>query len=233
MAMADFDIDQLYSAYTADPSPDNLSKVVKALEPTIQFNLGFMGADKDPFVRAKAMSYAADAVKKFSPTGGAGLPTYLSSQLRQLTRTVRQSRSPVRIPERIQIEAMKLNHSRKEFFDEHGREPDTIELADYTGVPIKRIEKIRKYQVAIPTEEAMGEVEHEGPDFQREALEYVYNGSDHLDRRVLEMKMGYAGHPVMTPQQIGVALNLSPTQLSRRSARLAMRINRITDSLTK
>ncbi len=231
--MADLDIDQLYSAYSTDPSPDNLSKVVRALEPTINYNLGSMGADRDPFVRAKAMSYAADAVKKFSPTGGAGLPTFLSSQLRQLTRTVRQSRSPVRIPERIQIEAMKLNHARKSFFDEHNREPDTLELADFTGVPVKRIEKIRKYQVAVPSEEAMGETEQEGPDFQREALEYVYHDSDHVDRRVMELKMGYAGHPVMQPKDIGVALGLTPTQLSRRSARLAMRINNIVNSLTK
>ena len=229
--MEDLDIDQAYAAYQADPNPDNLTRVVKGLRPTIDFGLAQHGAAQDPLLRAKAMSFAVDAVQKFRPDMGASLPTFLSSQLRQLSRAARLSRSPVKIPERIQLESMKLNHARKSFFDEHGREPDTLELADFTGTPVKRIEKIRKYQVAVPAEEAMGEQPDTGPDYGKEALEYVYNDSDHLDRRVLEMKMGYAGHPMMAPQQIAVALSLSPTQLSRRSARLAMRINSITNTL--
>ena len=229
--MEDLDIDQAYAAYQADPNPDNLTRVVKGLRPTIDYGLAQYNAAQDPLLRAKAMSFAVDAVQKFNPTMGASLPTFLSSQLRQLSRAARQSRSPVKIPERLQIEAMKLNHARKAFFDEHGREPDTLELADYTGTPVKRIEKVRRYQVAVPSEEAMGEQPDTEPDFDREALEYVYHDSDHLDRRVLEMKMGYAGHPVMEPKAIATALNLSPTQLSRRSARLAMRINSIANTL--
>jgi len=229
--MEAFDIDQAYAAYQADPSPDNLTQVVKGLRPTIDYGLAQHGAAQDPLLRAKAMSFAVDAVQKFNPTMGASLPTFLSSQLRQLSRAARQSRSPVRIPERMSIEAMKLNHARKAYFDEHGREPDTLELADFTGTPIKRIEKIRQYQVAVPSESAMGEQPDSAPDFDREALEYVYHDSDHLDRRVMEMKMGYAGHPVAEPKAIAVALNLSPTQLSRRSARLAMRIKSIADTL--
>lgn len=232
MAMADLDINQIYDEYTKAPSPDSLTKVVKALRPTIDFNLAQQNSANDPLVRAHAMSFAADAVTKYDPKFGASLPTFLSSQLRQLSRTARQSRNPVRIPERIQLEAMKLNHARRRFFDEHDREPDTLELADFTGMPVKRIEKVRKYQVAIPSEEAMGEQEHEGPDYSKDAMEYVYNSSDHIDRRVMEMKMGYAGHPVMEPSAVAMALGLTPTQLSRRSARLAIRMNKIIDTLS-
>ena len=205
--------------------------VLRSLRPTIDFNLAQYNAGNDPLVRAKAMSYAADAVKKFDPSMGVKLTTHLSAQLRQLSRVVRQSRSPVRIPERMQLEAMNLNHARTRFFDEHGREPDTLELADFTGTPVKRIEKIRKYQVAIPSEAAMGEQAHAEPDYDSEALDYVFHDSDHVDRRILEMKLGYAGHPVMTPKAIATALRLSPTQLSRRSARLALRINSIAQTL--
>lgn len=225
------DFDQSYAAYQADPTQENLSRVVKGLRPTIDFNLAQQNASSDPLIRAKAMSFAVDAVQKYDPTRGASLPTFLSSQLRQLSRVARQSRSPVKIPERIQLEAMKLNHARKAFFDDHGREPDTLELADTVGMPVKRIEKIRRYQVAVPSEETMGDTEAAGPDYEREALDYVYHDSDHLDRRIMELKMGFAGHPVLPPKDIAVALNLSPTQLSRRSARLALRINNITRAL--
>ena len=69
------------------------------------------------------------------------------------------------------------------------------------------------------------------PDFDLEALEYVFHDSDHVDRRILEMKLGYAGHPTLPPKAIAAALKLSPTQLSRRSARLSMRINNIASAL--
>ena len=225
------DIDQHYTAYKIDPTPENLTRVVDTLKPTIEYHLGQHNALQDPLIRAKAVSYAADAVQKYDPKFGASLPTFLSSQLRQLSRAVRQARSPVRIPERIQLDSMKLNQATQSFKDEFNREPDTLELADYTGVPMKRIEKIRKYQVAIPSEEAMGSQEAEGPDFGKEALEYVYHDSDHTDRRILEMKLGYAGHPVFVPKDIAVKMNLTPTQLSRRSARLASRINSIEQTL--
>ena len=225
--MAYADLDQHYAAYKSDPTPDNLHNVVKALKPTIDYHLGQQNSLQDPLIRAKAVSYAADAVRKYDPKFGASLPTFLSSQLRQLSRAVRQSRSPVRIPERVQIESMKLNQAKQSFFDEFNREPDTLELADYTGVPVKRIEKIRTYQIAMPSEEGMGSQEISAPDFSKEALEYVYHDADHTDRRILDMKLGYAGHPVSPAKDVAVALNLSPTQLSRRSARLSKRIHDI------
>ena len=227
------DIDKLYGDYQATPSPENLTKVVTSLKPTIDYHLAQHRSATDPLVRAKAMSFAVDAVKKYDPTRGASLPTFLSSQLRQLSRTVRQSRNPVRIPERIQIDSMKLNQAKTAFADEFGREPDTLELADYTSIPVKRIEKIHKYQWTMPGQSELGEQEYEGPDYGKEALEYVFHDSDHTDRRILEMKLGYGGHPPMAPKDIAVKLNLSPTQLSRRSMRLAQRINKIEGMLNK
>ena len=230
-ADTDLDIDQAYSAWHTEPSQANLSRVVKKLRPTIDYSLAQYNSAGDPLMRAKAMSYTADTVVKFDPGQGASLPTFLASRLRQLSRVARQSRSPVRIPDRIHVEAMQLNHARRRFFDEHDREPDTLELADFAGVPVKRIATIRRNQVPIPAEGAMGEIEHQGPAYEEEALDYVFHDADHTDRRILEMKMGYAGHPVLSPRETALALNLSPTQLSRRSARLALRINRIRSTL--
>lgn len=232
--MPALDLDTEYAKYKSEPSPENLTSVVTALQPTIDYHLGQQNSLRDPLIRAKAVGYAADAVRKYDPKFGASLPTFLSSQLRQLNRAVRQTRSPVHVPERIQIDAFKLHQARQEFFDEFNREPDTLELADYTSVPVKRIEKIRRYtQTAMPSESEIGDQEISAPDFAKEALEYVYHDADHTDRRVLEMKLGYAGHPVVAPKDIAVALNLTPTQLSRRSARLAKRINDIEQTLSK
>jgi hypothetical protein len=227
------EIEQAYSTYKAEPSPDNLTAVVTKLKPTIGYALAQHGAADDPLVHSKALLYAADAVESYDPKYGASLPTHVSHSLRQLSRAVRQSRAPVRIPERVQLDAFKLHQATQEFIDERGREPDTWELADYAQLPVKRIEKIRTFQMAIPSEEATGDIEKHVPDMDHEALDYIMHDADHTDRRILEMKTGYGGHPVLSPKEIAVALNLTPTQLTRRSMRLTKRINDIRASLEK
>lgn len=231
--MADLEIAPLYDAYKVDPRPEKLHAVVSALQPTINYALGQVNAFGDPLVSSKATLYAAEAVEKYDPKFGASLPTFVTSHLRQLSRTARQSRSPVRIPERIQLDSFKMSQARTRYADENGREPDMLELADYTGVPMKRLEKINRYQFSIPSEAQVGDTEQEGPDYDREAMEYVYHDADHTDRRILEMKTGFGGHPVMAPKDIAFQLRLTPTQLTRRSIRLTNRINKLRDSLTQ
>ena len=121
---------------------------------------------------------------------------------------------------------------QKKFEEQHNREPDTLELADMSGLPAHRIEKIRKFARAVPSEAGMMDsTEQNATDFQSEALDYVYHDADHLDRRILEMKTGYGGHAVMSPADIGAKLGLTPSQLSRRSAKLTHRINSIQSDL--
>lgn len=227
------DIEGLYSNWKLTPTPENMKLVVRALQPTMNYALAQHGAADDPLVRSKAALFTADAVEKYDPKFGASLPTHVSSQLQQLSRSVRQSRAPVHIPERVTLDAYKLYQATQEFLDKHGREPDTIELADYTHLPVRRIEKIRKFDVARPSEEQMGEAAQSLPDMDHEAIEYIMHNADHTDRRILEMKTGFGGHPVMAPKDIAVALHLSPTQLTRRSIRLTKRINDIRASLEK
>lgn len=231
--MADPDIHTVYAAYKAQPTPDTLHAVVKHLEPTIRYSLGAVGAGNDPLVHGKAALFAANAVEQYDPTAGASLPTFVASHLRQLSRTARQSRAPVKIPDRVQLDAFKLKQSRDKFSDEHGREPDMGELADYTGMPIKRLEKINRYQFSIPSESQVGDLEQEGPDFDRESLEYIYHDSDHTDRRILELRTGFGGSTPLEPKDIALKLNLTPTQLARRSMRLTSRINDLRSSLEK
>ena len=225
-------VDDLYAAYKHRPSQDNLSAVVKALGPTVNYALGAVGAQGDPLVKSKALVYAAQAVQKYDPVHGASLPTYVSSNLRQLSRTARQSKSIVKMPERIQLDAYHLSESAKKFQDLHGREPDSLELADLSGMPLRRIEKVRKYARSLPSEASMPEgAEQNATDFTQEAMDYAYHDADHLDRRILEMKTGYAGHPILSAPEIGAKLGLTPSQLSRRSAKLTYRINELQNAL--
>jgi hypothetical protein len=73
----------------------------------------------------------------------------------------------------------------------------------------------------------------EQTDYSDEALHYVYQQADKTDRDIIEMKTGYGGkYQPMVPKQIAQVLNLTPVQLARRSARLAMRVNEARENLT-
>ena len=223
-----------YAAYQANPNLDTLNTTVKALQPTINYALASSNASDDPFVQAKAQVYAARAVRKYNPehTGGASLATHVASQLKQVTRVARQSKSPVQLPERAQLDAYKMFQARRRFEDENGREPDVVELADYTGMPVKRIEKVTKMAWSMPSESAFGgDLEQGSMDMSPDALEYIHHDSDHTDRQILELKTGYGGGPQMSPQDICAKLKLTPSQLSRRSMRLAKRIQEIQSAL--
>ena len=235
--------DGLYEQYRDDLNQKNVSEIVGSLKPTIDYTLNSLGAGNDNLIRTKAKTVTARAIKKYDPEHGTSLPTYVSSQLKQLTRDVRQQRNPLNIPERKLIEAAQLHRAEQEFFDIHDREPDVLELAEATGIPVKKIHKIRAATSTNAVTEGqffagaedgdVGEFAGETPDYLGEALEYVYVDSDYRDRKILEHTSGYGGATILTPGEIALKLNISESQVSRRLARLALKIQELEEGLNK
>ena len=221
-----------FEAYQKDPNPANLNAVVDSLKPTIGHALSSVGGQDDPALKIHARTMAANAVKKYRPDSGASLATWTSSQLQQLRRLRREVQSPVHVPERAQLDAMKLHRAEQAFHDDHNRVPTVGELADYTSMPVSRIEKVRRSFRRTPTEESVGSSGNaQVADYAPEAMGYVYHDSDHVDRRIIELKTGYGGETQMAPQDIGVLLKLTPSQLSRRSARISLRMQELEEAL--
>lgn len=227
-------IDEVYAQYKLDPSPQNLSSVVSSLKPTVEYQLASLGSSTDPVMKNKALTYTAKAVKQFDPEISS-LPTYVSSQLRRLSRDRRSVLSPAKVPERIQLEAYSLHKKEQEFIDKEGREPDLGELADFSGVDIKKINTLQSAMRPVVTEETFGDFsENSRPDYLAEATDYVYNDADHIDRKIIEYKTGYGKKAVANPMKaidIAAKLNISPSQISRRSLRLSKKINELKDAL--
>jgi DNA-directed RNA polymerase specialized sigma subunit len=226
-------LDSAYAAYLSDPSPDRLNDVVNHLSPVINYSLSSINANTDNLIKNKAKIFAADAVKKFNPAAGAALPTWVGGQLMQLKRFKREVNQPVKVPERVQLDAYTLSRAEKEFYDQHNREPDVEELSDFSKMPRKRIEKIRRSFRAMPSQGAMGEgFTQTETDFGTEALDYTYKDADKIDRKIIEMKMGYGGrYEPMQPNKISALLGLTPSQLTRRSIKLSLKIQEIEKNL--
>ena len=226
-------LDTAYNSYLSDPTPDNLFNVVEQLNPVINYSLSTINATTDNLIKNKAKIFAADAIKKFNPTSGASLPTWVSGQLMQLKRFKRDVNQPIKVPERTQLDAYTLARAEQEFIDKNNREPDVEELADYAKIPRKRIEKIRRTFRAMPSQGAIGEgFTQSETDFGTEALDYVYKDADKMDRKIIEMKLGYGGrYEPMAPNKISTMLGLTPSQLTRRSIKLSLKIQEIEKNL--
>lgn len=230
--MADQRPEDHFAGWQTEPSTENLNRVVDSLSPTISHALSTVGAQNDPALRITARTLTAQAVKKWKPESGASLATWTSNSLQQLRRIRRDIQSPVHIPERAHLDSWKLKQAEQNFMDEHNRDPDVWELADKTGLPVRRITKIRKAAMTIPAESAMNDLSNlQEPAFDEESMDYIFRDSDYVDRKIIEHKMGYGGAQILTPQQIGEKLKLSPSQLSRRSMRIAIRQHEMEEAL--
>jgi DNA-directed RNA polymerase specialized sigma subunit len=222
------DIDTRFQQWKTEPSPPNFQRVLNSLEPNINYTLASMGAAGDPVLKIEALVLASQAVKKYDPTAGASLRTFVSGNLQGLSRIKRKVQSVISLPERTQLDANALHRATLEFTDKHGREPDVLELADHTGLPVKRIAFVRQSMRVSPSESAMeGNAGTIASDYSNEALDMLAPTLPHIDRRILEMKLGYAGHPVLQHAEIAAKLKLSPAGLSRRSAALALKLHEI------
>lgn len=217
--------DEKYTAYAADPTNDNLYATVSSLGNTINYTLASLNSTTNPVMKSKALVYTANAVKKYDTNAGASLPTFVSSELRRLIRDQRAINAPIKIPDRAMLDSHKINQSEQEYEEEFGREPDILELADFSGISPERIEKVRKQMPAMPTEEAFGEsMASQTPDYEKEAIRMIYYDSDHVDRKIMEYKMGYGGKRQMPANQVSEKLKISPSQVTRRSQRISKRI---------
>ena len=225
------DHEETYKVYKSKPTKDNLFNVVKSLDKTINYTLASLNSANNPVMRSNALVYAANAVKNYDPSKGAALPTYVTTQLKRLIRDQRQINAPVKVADRAMLDLYKISQAEQEYEDQYGREPDLLELADFSGINPKRITKVRKQMPAIPTEEAFGdELGDQTPDFSTEVMDAVYFESDHVDRKILEHKVGYGGKTQLSGEEIAVKLGISPSQVSRRARRLSKKINDLVET---
>lgn len=228
-----------YTVWKADPTTDNLAAVLDSLRSTIAAAVASYGGAGNPQIMSKARVVAAKAIKSYNPEAGTGLPTWVSNQLRQLTRDIRKSGNDLSVAEGIQLDGYRLFQAENEFQDEHGREPTLTELADMTHLSPRRIKNIRqKLKAVVMDTAATSETGDQlaatmETDFTKDALDYIYHEADTTDKKLLEYMTGYGGEDILDNKSIMAKLKLTPVQLSRRKARLALKVNNIVNDLEK
>jgi len=223
-------LDNAYGTWQKSQSPRTMKQLLDSAGPVISKALrSYAGGDSALTGHAKRL--AIDAIKKYDPAQGTKLQTYLLIQLQPLRREYMRRTSPVKIPERVQTDKYHLDMAERGFRETNDREPSDSELSELTGLSAKRIARLRMFAKGVVSEGQTATEEQgvmlpgsEGATAHDIWLEYVHHDLDPIDKKIFEWKTGIYGKHVLSTNEIARRLNITPSAVSQRASRIAMKI---------
>lgn len=217
--------DYAYAIWVKDQTPENMSNVISALAPTINSEILHYSGPKS-LLRSKAKVIAVDAVKHFNPMSGAKLSSWVTTNLKQLSRYSIQNRD-IKIPEIAAQQAALVNATTEELKSELGRDPTDAELADELGIPEKRIAYVRSKAVASINSSKFDELDDDTPppsslgviqsDIVTFAQEAIYRDLSERDKYIFDAITGLHGKNKQSAAELSKNLGVSPAAISQRA----------------
>lgn len=225
-----------FNTWKRNPTPENTSLLLKTIQPEIDRGMfAHIGKSNDALLRSRAKGLAIQAIKSYDPSK-ARLGTHVINQLQGLKRISRQQLQILSIPERVTIDQGFVEKAKAELEDELGREASADEIADKTGLSIKRINYIKNFK--YPTAEgSLGGMAEEGDESFMPAvdsaqsnswLELVYSDVDDINKKIMEWTFGLHGSRRLSNQSIARKLRMTPGAVSQRKAKLQQMLNQDT-----
>lgn len=218
-----------YDAWKKTDNPDTTRELLTSLTPQIDSALKSFAPGMEKGMRLRAQTMALDAIRTYDPNKGMHLKSYVYQQLQPIQREYGKRINVTKVPERHIMERKALDQWEADFYDANGRYASTAELADFSSVPIKRIETIRRH--GRPVSESSRVNPETGDDMtsfkqdpQQVWAEYVYADLDPTDQRIYEMVTGYGGVAQLPKKDIAVKLGISAPAVSQRIARIVKRL---------
>ena len=225
-----------FNAWHKEPTPQTSGAMLRQLQPVIDRGIqAHVGKAAGPTIRSHARKLTLSALKTYDPHK-ARLSTHVLNHLQGLRRIQRSSTQVLKIPERVALDRARLDEATAELEDRLGRLPSTAELADHTGLSLRRIQRIRK--VVMPMSEgqfrsrtdAGGEAMGFAPAVQQEPsqawLELVYEDLSPVNQKVLEYSLGLYGQPQLPNHEIAKILGLTPGAVSQRRRQIQQLLDR-------
>jgi len=224
-----------FDAWKRNPTPVTTGSMLRKLNPTIERAMSAHVGQANPLLRSQARRMSIKALESYDPAK-AGLKTHLMNQLQGLRRVARQQSQVIRIPERVSLDQGRMIEAENMLRDQFGRDPTTDELADHTGLSMRRLKHIRTFKPAIAegTLEGYAEQQDEPGGFSPATkqsgpdpwIDLVYYDLDPINKKILEWTLGMHGHKPLSNQKIAAKLGVSPGAISLRKASIQAILDR-------
>lgn len=222
-----------FDAWKSGPSPATTGRLLKAVHPIIDTALRSYGGGSvaSPTLRSKAKQMAIGAFGTYDPERGT-LKTHLLSQLQGLRRSATREQNIISRPEQVGLDYHHLQQSENELRDWYGREPSDLEVADHTGLSLKRIGHIRRSNLPLaegqtlrPDAEGNSNVPASSrPDQVTQDADawhsFVYHDLGATDQVIMDHTLGRNGRPKLSSSQIAQRLGITVGAVSQRTAKI-------------
>lgn len=224
-------LDMMWEDWNRSKDPAQLQAMLQKAQPVIDKSLVSYAPNSSPAVRSKAKVLALKAIKSYKPGHNTKLNTWLHTQMRPLMRES-LSYDTVHTPEKIRFDLSRLNKMHNRFVDEHRREPNDDELADYSGLSVKRIRHIRNHDRGMLYESFFDPEEEEDsgalPQTQQAVNlweDFVYSELGETDKLIYDLKTGRSGRDrPLSVNQISKKVGISASAVSQRLSKISKRI---------
>lgn len=222
------DFSEPYMSWVNDQSPAQNDMMIQKIQPIIDSALKtYVGQEAPPSIRLQAKRMALDGLKNYDPSKSK-LKTHMMWHLQGLKRASAKSNQILNVPERVRLDSNYINTSFDELSDQLGRDPSDHELADYTGMSIKRIDKVRRFKPGIS--EGFASRVQSGDDGDGVSdpasripgmnggdswKDFVYDGLDDRSKLIMEHTFGMNGKKVLDNTGIAAKLRITPARVSQ------------------
>lgn len=218
-------MEQKLIAWRKKPGPESLKPLLEASDSVLDSALrSYAGGDQS--LRTQAKLLMLRGMKSFDSKRGVQLKTHLMNQLKPLQRLHLERSQPVDVPERMVMDSRLLHRTEQEYIDKYNREPNAQELAEESGLSLRRIAAVRTGARPFAAESISGEgVPGKEEDTSDKIwTEYVHFDADPIDKKIIEWKTGLYSSPILENQEIARRLKLSPGAISQRSSKIAAKL---------
>lgn len=230
--------EDVYRTWSAKPDKANTAKMLSAIDSDI--NKGVMAhiGQMNPLLKSRARIMTAKALKKYNPDE-ASLSTFVVNNLQSLKRENRKQTQIISVPERVFYDQNYVREAETGFELENGRLPTDEELADATGLSLRRLNHIRKFHQGIS--EGSLAVEDEDSEFSFSPavtggkrnispfVNVVYDDADQIDKKIMEWTFGLNGNQKLPNHVIASKLRITPGAVSQRKAKIQTTLGRVMD----
>jgi len=226
-----------YRAWHTTRNPETAGALLKQLNPILDKAItSYGGGSKNANLRSRARQITLDSLESYDPTK-AKLQTHLLNQLKGLHRYAAQSQQILSVPEQVMLDNQHLYRAEQDLVDRLGRDPSDRELADQTGLSLKRLTYVRQYQRPVAEGVMSGSAHNEGGPISPAVaqndpsgwLEFVYHDLNDVDKSIMEYTLGLHGAHKLPTGEIAKKLNISPGAVSQRAQRIQMKLNQRDD----
>jgi len=226
-----------FDAWKANPTPETTGALVRKVDPVVNNALrSFGGGKPSPTLKSRAREEAITAFDSYDPQRGT-LRSHLITRLQRIRRIAGQERQVIRVPEQVSLDQMRTAEAVQQLEERLGRPASDKEIADYTGLSLKRLQYIRQGVRPI-AEGTISQIGPEGeggydPAVQSQAsntwLEFIYEDADPTNQFIMERALGMHGHSVLSATDIARQLRMTPGAVSHRMQQNQQQIDELQD----